>query len=630
MCGITGVVECGERRTLDLMNRALAHRGPDDEGIEWFADAGSGLGHRRLSILDLSPAGHQPMCNDSRTLWIVLNGEIYNYREIRRELEGKGYTFRSNSDTEVLVKAYEQWDEACLQKLNGMYAFIIYDTTKRELFAARDRIGVKPLYYTETKEGLVAASEIKAILATGLVEKRPDYVALHTPTRFQISPSTGFEGIRKLPPGHVLRFSGGRLTVRKYWEVTPTEDFAGNEEKAKETLDALLQDAVRLQMIADVPVGVFLSGGLDSSIISALMRKNTEGDIHAFTIKFSDADQQFEKMPNDSFFARKVADQFKLRHHEFKIHADISELLPKLVWHLDEPLADPAAINTYLISKAARELGITVLLNGMGGDEIFGGYRKQLACLHADTYQSVVPGVVRSLIEGAANRIPVATASRGVKTIRWTKRFLSFASLSRAERFMMADLSLSREMYGRCFANGTSYDDTLYYRRQAETLRRDSVSYLTNMCLSDTLFFLPEHNLLYSDKASMAVGVEGRPPLTDHRIVEFLFTLPPQYRIHGRTQKYLLKEVAGKYLPHEIVHRPKAPFGAPLRSWVKGPLAPMVSDVLSEESVKRRGLYNPTFVSMLIKRDRDGMEDNGLMIWTLLTNEIWFRTFFDS
>jgi asparagine synthase (glutamine-hydrolysing) len=612
------------------MTDAVAHRGPDDEGIEWFGDTRSGLGHRRLSILDLSPAGHQPMCNDSRTLWIVLNGEIYNFREIRRELEGKGVTFRSNSDTEVLVKAYEAWGGACLQKLNGMYAFIIYDTIKQEFFAARDRIGVKPLYYAETKEGLVAASEIKAILATGLVEKRPDYVALHTPTRFQISPSTAFEGIKKLPPGHLLRFSGGMLTIKKYWEVIPTEDFAGGELHAKETLDSLLRDAVRLQMIADVPVGVFLSGGLDSSIISALMRKNTNGDIHAFTIKFSQADQKFEKMPDDSFFAHKVADQFQLRHHALEIHADISELLPKLVWHLDEPLADPAAINTYLISQAARELGITVLLNGMGGDEIFGGYRKQLACLHADTYQAFVPVVLRSLIEGIVDRIPVATSTRGLKTIRWSKRFLSFASLPRAERFMMADLSLSRELYQRCFTNGISYDDTLYYQRQTEVFGRDSVSYLTNMCLSDTKYFLAEHNLLYSDKAAMAVGVEGRPPLTDHRIVEFLFTLPPKFRIRGGTQKYLLKQVAGQYLQHEIVHRPKAPFGAPLRSWVKGPLAPMVNDVLSEESVKRRGLYNPSFVSALIKQDRDGMEDNGLMIWTLLTNEIWFRTFFNS
>ena len=610
------------------MLETLRHRGPNDTGVEWFGD--SGLGHRRLSILDLSPKGHQPMSDETGTLWVVLNGEIYNFRDIRKELEGKGHRFRSNSDTEVLVKAFQQWGKACLEKLNGMFAFAIYNTSTNELFAARDRLGIKPLYYAEKDGGLIFASEIKAILASGLVDKRPDYLALHTPTRYQISPYTGFEGIFKLPPGHFLEFKQGALSIEQYWKLAPSENGGQNEATVVHQLDELLKDSVRLQMIADVPVGLFLSGGLDSSLIAALMRETSASDLIAFTIRFAREDQRFEKMPDDSVYARKVAGQLGFKYHEIELHPDVKELVPKLVWHLDEPLSDPAAINTYLISKAAREQGIIVLLNGMGGDEIFGGYRKHLACLKADVYQSLVPAFVRSAVESTLSGVPVATSSAGLKWLRWSKRFVSFASLPRAERYMVSDLSLTPHQYAECFSNGTPYTDTHYYKSELPTFQQKGLSYLTQMCLNDSKFFLPEHNLTYSDKASMAVGVETRPPLTDHLIAEFMFSLPPRFRITSGTQKYVLKKVAGRYLPKEIIFRPKAPFGAPLRSWVRGPLAEMVGDLLSESSIKARGLYNSAFVRTLIERDRAGREDNAHLIWMLLTNELWFRTFFDS
>jgi asparagine synthase (glutamine-hydrolysing) len=630
MCGIVALINCGDQDILKRMAASVAHRGPDDEGIEWFPDSRSGLGHRRLSILDLSPAGHQPMTDESGRFWIVLNGEVYNFAEIRKELEKLGHRFRSKTDTEVLLEAYRHLGGECLGKLNGMFAFTIYDSQTREVFAARDRLGVKPLYYAEVNGGLILASEIKAILSTSLVEKRPDYFALHTPTRFQISPYTGFEGIRKLPPGHSLRYRNGKLTISKYWDITPSESYGGTEAQAVDALDTLLRDAVRLQMIADVPVGVFLSGGLDSSIVTALMRENTTADIHAFTIRFADEDQRFEKIVDDSVYARKVAKQFGLKYHEIEIHPDVSDLLQKMVWHLDEPLADPAAINTYLIAKAAREQGIIVLLNGMGGDEIFGGYRKQLACLKADVYQSMVPRLVRSAFESVVESLPVASSSQGFKLLRWSKRFLSFASLPPAERYMMSDLSLSEDQYAEYFGNGVAYRDSHFFVSEKAAFAQNGISYLTQMCLNDTRFFLPDHNLTYSDKASMAVAIEGRPPLTDHRIAELMFTMPPQFRIQRNVQKYLLKKVAECYLPYEIAYRPKAPFGAPLRSWIRGPLAPMIDDLLSEQSLKKRGLYNPSFVARLIESDRNGREDNAQLIWMLLTNEVWFRTFFDS
>lgn len=627
MCGIAGLINCGNERLLHKMIELIAHRGPDNAGIKWFDEINSGLGHRRLSIIDLTPAGHQPMCNERGNLWITYNGELYNYKEIRNELINIGYKFRSQSDTEVILIAYEEWAENCLNKFNGMFAFAIYDTKSRILFAARDRIGIKPFYYYCKNGIFIFASEIKAILASSLIEKEPDYYALYTPTRYQISPLTGFKNINKLPPGHFLCYGNGNLKIRKYWDIKATDENHLNENEMIFKLDSLLNQAVRMQMIADVPVGVFLSGGIDSSIISALMKKQTSHDIHAFTIRFSDSDQKYEKMPDDSFYAREVAKKVGLNYHEFEIKPDVKELLPKMVWHLDEPLSDPATINTYIMSKAARELGIIVLLNGMGGDEIFGGYRKQFACLKAGIYQALIPGFFREIIEKTLNYIPVATNKQGLKWFRWAKRFLSFASLPEYERYLASDLSLGRNQYYKLFRNA-NYMDTYYYISQKDFFEQENISYLSKMCLCDTKIFLPEHNLTYSDKASMAASVETRPPLTDHNIVEFMFNLNPKYKINRNVQKYLLRKVSEKYLPKNIVYRPKAPFGAPLRSWIRGQLKELVDDLISDNNLKARGIYNPNFVRKLIENDRKGLEDNALVIWTLLTNEIWFRTFF--
>lgn len=629
MCAIAGLIHCGDAALLRAMADAQAHRGPDSEGLQWWDAHGSGLGHRRLAILDLTPTGHQPMATPDGRHWITFNGEVYNFQEIRRELERKGLQFKSTGDTEVILRAYEIWGEACLNKFNGMFAFAIFDTRTGRLFAARDQIGIKPFYYWHDGERFAFASEIKALLQCPFIERRPDHAALLTPARFQISPHTGFAGIAKLPPAHCLTFERGRLTVSRYWRIAPREDNAADDATLIDELDALLADAVRLQMIADRPVGAFLSGGLDSSIISALMRKHSAGDIHAFTIKFSEADQRYERMPDDALYARRVARQFDFKFHEFELRPAIADLLPKMVWHLDEPLSDPATINTYLISQAARDLGIIVLLNGVGGDEIFGGYRKHLACLKAETYQRIMPDVFRRGIESFAHRLPVATGRKGLRYLRWFKRFASIASLPEAERYLASDLSLAPAQFGQLFPRAR-YHDTWFWKAQQSDLAQPGLSYLTRMCLNDTHVFLPEHNLTYSDKAAMAASVETRPPLADFRLVEKMFTLPPSQRIRGGTQKWLLKKVSERHLPREIVHRPKAPFNAPLRAWMRGPLAPLVDELLSETSLKRRGFYEPAAVRALVDQDRCGQEDHGMVIWTLLTTELWFRTFFDG
>jgi asparagine synthase (glutamine-hydrolysing) len=627
MCAIAGLINCGDPALLQRMMAAMAHRGPDSRGSEWWPDRDSGLGHCRLAILDLSPRGHQPMTSPDDRYTITFNGEVYNYQELRRELEGKGTRFRSASDTEVVLAAYQAWGAECLNRFNGMFAFAIVDRWSGRLFAARDHLGVKPLYYWHGRDRFVFASEIKGILQCPFVPRSPDYEALFTPARFQVAPRTGFVDILKLPPAHYLVYHSGHLTVRRYWEIVPTE-IDEREPDVVDELDDLLRDAVRLQMIADRPVGTFLSGGLDSSLVSALMRQNTGDEIHAFTIKFSDADQQFERMPADSDFARRVARQLGLHYHEMEIDADLADLLPKLVWHLDEPLADPAAINTYLIARAARDLGIVVLLTGMGGDEIFGGYRKHLACLKAGVVDRWTPAALRSWATGVADRLPVASRSRGFRSLRWLKRFAGLLALQGVERDLASDLSLSPAQFEHMFL-GRRYRQTWFYRAQESTLTRSDVSHLTRMCLNDTLTFLPEHNLTYSDKAGMAAGIESRPPLTDYRIVERMFTLPPHYRIRGMRQKWLLKEVAERYLPREIVHRPKAPFSAPLRAWIRGPLAGMVDELLSESALKEREFYDARYIRALITRDRLGQEDHGMIIWTLLTTELWFRTFFE-
>ena len=630
MCGIAGIIGCAEQDRVERMTQIMAHRGPNSSGVQIFADDGVALGHRRLSILDLSERGHQPMADPKEQCWITFNGEIYNYRELRQELETAGFAFRSDTDTEVLLYAYQHWGVACLQKLDGMFAFAIWDRPRQTLFAARDRLGIKPFYYHQGDARLVFASEIKALFASGLVPKAIDYVALHTPALYQASPLTGFQDVSKLPPAHYLTYASGKLSLQSYWQIVPREEQPPLND-AIGHLDELIQKAVAQQMVADVPVGAFLSGGLDSSLLVALMGQHSRQPVTTFTIRYSDADQRFEKMADDSFYARKVAELFGCLHHELTIHPDVADLLPKMVWHLDEPLSDPAAINTYLISKAARDQGILVLLNGMGGDEICGGYRSQLACLLAQKYRAFLPGVARHLIESAVNRLPTATAKGGLRLARWAQRFVSMASQPGEERYAligMMDAEKYRSLFSWQHIAQQELSQHHHIRNLGSRLNREGLSYLTRMCLADTEVYLPDHNLNYSDKCTMAASVEGRPPLTDHRIVEFMFSLAPDFRIRRLTQKFLLKKVAEKYLPREIIYRPKAPFGAPLRAWIRGGLSEMIGDLLSVESLNRRGIYDSKFIWQLIENDRAGREDNSHLIWRFLCNELWLRAFF--
>jgi asparagine synthase (glutamine-hydrolysing) len=629
MCGIVGFINCGSRNELNEATGAIKHRGPDGFRVEWFDGKRSGLGHDRLSIIDLSERGKQPMFDKNSGNWIVLNGEIYNYKEIRGQLEQLGYTFKSDTDTEVILLAYHKWKEKCLEMFNGMFAFAIYNQDSGEVFAARDRMGIKPFYYLNQGKGLAFASEIKGILKLQDYKKEPDLIALQTPVHYQISPYTGFKNIFKLPAGHYLKFSvESGLTISKYWNLE-VEENEMPENEAIEKLDFLLNDAVRLNLVSDVPVGIMLSGGLDSSILSALMQPKLNSALNSFTIKFEEKDLKLQGNVDDSYYAKKMADKFRFNHREIIVKPNVAELLAKLVSHLEEPVSDPAAINTYLISEAARENNIKVLLNGMGADEVFGGYRSYLACLKADSYQKICPNPLRPLVESLIAKLPESNSKRNYKYMRWLKRFIEVASLGQFERQMVIKNSaLRQENFNEYYANAMPYDKSQYFLLQRELYNSVNCSYLTKMCYVDTMSYMTDHNLTYMDKATMAMGIEGRPTLIDHRIVEFMFKLKPSMRIKGNVQKYLLKKVSEKYIPNEIIYRPKAPFSAPMRGWIKNELKEMVSDILSVDSIIRRGMYNPTYVAKLITDNTKGVEDNSQLIWRLMTNEIWFRTFF--
>lgn len=631
MCGIAAMVGNPDAATIAGMTRVLAHRGPDGEGVVCPQGEGFGLGNRRLSIIDLSSAGAQPMCDPAKRFWITYNGEVYNYREIRSDLERRGCCFRSQTDTEVVLAAFVSWGEACLERLNGMFALAIWDRQERSLFAARDRLGIKPLYWAESNGTLFLASEAKAILATGRIPVEADPEVTHNPWHYPLSPRTGFKGVFKLPAGHQLMWKNGRVTVKRWWELESTQEGLGSPH-ATEELAALLEGAVQGQMISDVPVGAMLSGGLDSSAIVALMSRYTAEPVRTFSICFRPVDRLLEAMRDDNRDARSVAMQFGCRHQEIEITPDIVDLLPRMAWHLDDPLFDPAAFNTYLIAREARNHGVTVLLNGMGADEIFGGYRKHYACLLAEKYQARVPDGVRRLIKRAVEMVPVGGPRTGFRVARWAKRFLSFASLPPVERFLASDLSIAPEDYDEIYADAgrLPYDHLEEVMARRALLDAGEGSYLARMCLLDTTTFLPDHNLAYMDKAAMAAGVEARPPLIDHRIVEFAARLPDSYRIQGSRQKVILRQAARRWLPRTVVRRPKAAFGVPLRAWIRRDLREMIDELLSMRAMRARGLYRPGAVRARIEADRDGQEDHAHFTWNLLCREVWFRTFIDG
>jgi len=613
------------------MTDTLVHRGPDDSGICLLREGRVGLGNRRLSILDLSSAGHQPMSCEN-DYWITYNGEVYNFLELRNELQKRGHTFVSQTDTEVILKGYVEWGVECLDRFNGMFAFAIWDEKQQRLFLARDRMGIKPLYYTTINGRFLFSSEVKAFFVVPGFDRRVNSDALISTLLFLWNPypATFFEDVYLLPPGHYMLAEKDTVKIRQYWDIPLGVPEHRRQEEWRLELREILGRAVRRNMISDVPVGILLSGGLDSSSVTACASE-LGNPVRTYSIVFRDSDQQQEAMPDDAAYARVVAKHFGTHHQEIYIDPDIAGLLPKILWHLDEPLADPAAINTYLISGAAKGDGTTVLLSGMGGDEIFGGYRKYLATVLSGYYRKIPEQIRRIILSPAIRSFQAAGKTRGYRWLRWAKRFEKNASQDHIECFIgnssYYNLEELQELLQRDGVLGERlYGIDRYLEVFTDSFGTDEVN---RMCYVDSKLFLSNLNLMYMDKATMAASVEGRPPLLDHELVEFAFRIPGNLKIHRFTQKYIFKKALEGYLPKEVIYRPKSPFGAPLRSWTRGQLLPMINDLYSESAVKRRGLFNYQSIRKMIDDNTSGREDYAHRLWALLTLEIWFQQFMD-
>lgn len=646
MCGIAGIISVEPERHIAGMLQAVEHRGRDDEGI-WTSnaidDAGRRvcLGHRRLAIIDTSSAGHQPMLSADGRYVITFNGEIYNYRELRDELKGKGHLFKTESDTEVLLAAFSEWGKDSAARLNGMFAFAIWDKQERTLTLARDHVGIKPLYYfhqpaSAGHPGLfIFASEIKAILATGIVPRAIDPEALNQFLTFLWAPdpNTLFSGIKTLPPAHVLKFANDRIDISEWWDVSFDQIDEGRseawwQERVLETLDR----TVNMEMVADVPLGSFLSGGVDSSGITAMMKRHSNGRrVSTYTVGIEAEDLRYDIIPDDVKWARRVNQHLDTDYHEIMLKPSVAELLPKLVYHMDEPPID-MAIPSFLVSQAARET-LTVMLSGMGGDEVFAGYPRQLAMKFAallDPVPSLLRQPLLKTIEGA---LPGGLPGRLTAPLRNAKKFARSAGLDFEDRYLGYGTYFTDDAKQQLFSDDlraatAGFDAYSAHRRYFERVR--DAAPLNRLLYVDLKTFLPCLNLITTDKTSMAANLEVRVPFLNREMIELAARMPPDFKLRGFKRKYILKRALEKVLPYDAIWRKKAGFGAPIRSWLRGPLRPMIDDLLSEETIKKRGLFRPEEVKRIIDANLAGREDYNLQVFQLLNLELWQRQFIDS
>lgn len=630
MCGIAGFQGKFESRLLGQMASAIAHRGPDDAG-EWVSpDQTVGLAHRRLAIIDISPTGHQPMLDSDGTVVIVFNGEIYNFRELRAQLQAEGCVFRGHSDTEVLLALYRAHGEAMLPLLNGIFAFAIYDRLEQALFVACDAMAVKPLYFTETGDGFVFASELKALSRCGVMRPSLNLPALLRYLGFLWTPGGGtpFEHVSRLRPGEALIVRDGRILRRWCWaQWTWTAAPSPIDVKAAvSSVEEALRTAVRRQMVADVPVGAFLSGGLDSSAVVAMARE-VSPHIDCFTIDLRSARDagQVDDLP----YARQVARHLSVRLHEIQVDSSrMAADLEHMVFHLDEPLADPAALNVLYISRLAREHGRKVLLSGAGGDDLFTGYRRHRALL-LERYWAWMPRAAREGLRDLTARL----GQRDAAGRRVAKAF-AHAGLPEVERlggyFLWASQARVLGLFAREHRDALAKENmTAPLTDYLSTLPSD-LPPLQRMLALEQRFFLPDHNLLYTDKMSMAAGVEVRVPFLDNDLMRLANALPPALKQRGAQGKWVLKKAMEPHLPHDVIYRPKTGFGAPLRHWLRHELRDWVGDILSADTLRRRGLFEPSAVAALLADDRSGRVDAAYTILGLVCIEVWCREFLDT
>lgn len=638
MCGIVGIAGLSEavfanEHLVDLMCREIRHRGPDDQGI--YVHGPVGLGMRRLSIIDLH-TGHQPICNEDKTVWVVFNGEIYNFHALKHQLEARGHVFQTQTDTEVIVHLYEEHGADCVQHLRGMFAAAVWNDDTRELLLMRDRIGQKPLFYTVHHHRLLFGSEIKALLAYPGVPRELEWAALdqYLTYGYVPAPATMFRGIYKLPPAHVLICRNGQTTVRPYWRVEYQAN--GRERSEAEYVDeaqALLQEAVELRMSSDVPLGAFLSGGLDSSVIVGLMSACAARPVKTFSIGFS------EKTYSELGYARTIARHFQTEHYEFEVTPNALEIIERLVWHFDEPFADSSAIPMYYVSKCARQ-HVTVALSGDGGDELFAGYRRYVGRKLSQAFNRLPRGLREHVLNRLIARLPEGAGYTGKSVLKKLKRFVEQAA--DAERYPYSSRLpvLSDDLKALLSAaNGGPSPEAGHTERSRgapfAALRPyfeqcAALDPITQMLWVDLQTYLPDDILTKVDKMSMAVSLEARSPLLDHVLIEYLARVPTGLKLRGLTTKYLLKKVAERFVPHQIINRPKQGFVVPIAAWFKHEMRDYLHDTLLSATARQRGLFNASETERLIVAHQRGQRDHSQELWALLMFELWLREFLDA
>jgi asparagine synthase (glutamine-hydrolysing) len=645
MCGISGLANWGNRETLARMTAVQRHRGPNDSGLwDHRSPDGSyiGLGSRRLSILDLSDSGHMPMSNEDANVWITYNGEIYNARPLRRELEAKGHQFKSFADTEVIIHLYEEEGTDCVRRLNGMFAFAICDLRESRplLFMARDHFGIKPLYYACRSGRLAFASEAKALLEVRGIEATIDLQSLDQYLTFLWvpDPKTLFEGILKLPAGHSAVFRDGELKIVQYWDLSfppAGHDFRFSEEMLAHEIRERFQYSVERQMISDVPVGAFLSAGLDSSSIVAMMARSAKKPLCTYTVTFPDKYRRGENTLDDPAVPARLARRLGCENQQIVVEPDVASLLPKLCWHMDEPTADPAIIAAYLVCREASR-DVTVLLSGVGGDELFAGYRKHAAHYWAQAYGKI-PASMRSIAESTINRIPNLRGSSLKGRLRLAKKMLRSAALPARERFVGNCTYLEFAQRSNLYSRDMSIEMADYEAGREHAAAFEKIShadFLNQMLYLDTKIFMTSLNLNYNDKMSMACSVEVRVPFLDHEFAEFVaWNVPPNLKLNGffsPATKDIFRKAMDGILPGEVLRQPKAGFAAPTDYWLADDLKEMTDDLLSESNIKSRGLFRPESIQKLIREHRSGTQDWSMQIWQFLTLELWTQSFLDG
>lgn len=625
MCGIHGILNFDgvpvAPQLLSAMGRVTAHRGPDDEGMH--VDGACGIGMRRLSIIDLA-GGHQPLSNHDETLWLVCNGEIYNFRELRAELQGRGHRFKTGSDCEVILHAYAEYGDEFVRRLNGMFAFALWDARRRRLIIGRDRLGIKPLYLRQSGAQLAFATEAKALLELPGCVAELDHAGLdaYLHLGYVPAPLSLFKGIAKLPPATLLIAADGHVEQRRYWALPGEVDHRMSAAQWVEQVRARIEQSVRMQMVSDVPIGAFLSGGIDSSAVVAFMAKASERPIRTYAIGFEggSADSFYNELP----YARRVAELFNTDHHEILVRPDAVSLLPRLLWHMDEPVADTAFVTTYLVSQFAHK-DVTVILSGVGGDELFGGYRRYLGN-HYQAYFDRLPQWVRNCAVSVSERLPADRHSPLLNTLRLAKAFLGSANASFEERYRSYVQVFSQPAARRLLrANGFMRDDALG-RAFGAAHGEDG---LNRMLRVDAQTQLPDDLLLLTDKMTMATSLECRVPLLDHELVELAARMPEQVKIRGGRLKHAMKEALSGLLPMDVLERKKRGFGTPMGAWLKGDLAPVLRELLSERAIAARGLFDHGQVSELVAAHETSRIDGTDQLLALMNLEIWSRIYLD-